>query len=165
LFEEAAKIDTRFAALLIVLCYTGMRLNEALRLKWNNVRLQEAYALVSQTKNDDPRGVFIPPICVAVIEQLPRGKERVFPFQKGGHLYEMLKTAAFKAGIDLPERSAFHLLRHCYASWMRRYAALDTKGLVATGAWNKIGGLPKRGRTRAERTAVVARGRAWAEAD
>jgi integrase len=60
---------------------------------------------------------------------------RVFRFAKSGHLYSLLKAAAFKAGVDLPERSAFHIFRHTYATWMRREAGLDTKGLVATGAW------------------------------
>jgi integrase len=50
-------------------------------------------------------------------------------------LYSLLKAAALKAGVDLPERSAFHIFRHTYATWMRREAGLDTKGLVATGAW------------------------------
>jgi hypothetical protein len=27
------------------------------------------------------------------------------------------------------------IFRHTYATWMRREAGLDTKGLVATGAW------------------------------
>ena len=43
--------------------------------------------------------------------------------------------AAIKAGIDLPERSAFHIFRHTYATWMRLYGGLDEKGLMATGAW------------------------------
>jgi integrase len=35
-------------------------------------------------------------------------------------LYQLLKAAAFKAGVDLPERSAFHIWRHTYATWMRQ---------------------------------------------
>jgi integrase len=47
----------------------------------------------------------------------------------------IFRPAALKAGVDLPKRSAFHIFRHTYATWMRRYAGLDIKGLVATGAW------------------------------
>jgi len=43
--------------------------------------------------------------------------------------------AADAAGVNLPDREAFHIFRHTYGSWMRRYAGSDTKGLVATGAW------------------------------
>jgi integrase len=135
IFAEAEKLDKEFAALLIVLCYTGMRLSEALGLTWNDVRLQDGFAYVPDTKNDEPRAVFLPPVSVAHLANLDRGTARVFRFSKSGHLYALLKAAAFKAGVDLPERSAFHIFRHTYATWMRRYAGLDTKGLVATGAW------------------------------
>jgi hypothetical protein len=40
-----------------------------------------------------------------------------------------------KAEVELPERSAFHIFCHTYATWLRREAGLDTKGLVATGRW------------------------------
>ncbi len=137
LFNEAGKIDQEFASLLIVLCYTGMRLSEALGLTWNDVRLSDGYAYLPDTKNGEPRAVFLPPVAVAALANLP-SRDRggaTFRFHKSGHLYALLKATAFRAGVDLPERSAFHILRHTYATWMRRYAGLDTKGLVATGAW------------------------------
>lgn len=139
LFAEAEKIDHRFAALLITLCYTGLRLNEALRIKWGEIRLTDGFAYIPDTKNNEPRAVFLPPVLVAALancsQQQPSESKRVFLFTKSGHLYSLLKAAAFRAGVDLPRRSAFHILRHTYATWMRRYAGLDTRGLVATGAW------------------------------
>jgi integrase len=139
LFEEAGKTNPEFAALLIVLCYTGLRLSEALGLTWNDVRLQDGFAYVPDTKNAEPRAVYLPPVAVAALanRNVAGGKpgERVFRFTKSGHLYSLLRVAAIRAGVDLPERSAFHIFRHTYATWMRRYGGLDTKGLVATGAW------------------------------
>jgi integrase len=135
IFAEAEKLDRNFAALLIVLCYTGLRLSEALGLTWNDVRLQDGFAYIPDTKNDDPRAVFVPPVAVAAMGNLDSTSDRVFKFAKGGHLYSLLKACAFKAGVELPERSAFHIFRHTYATWMRRYAGLDEKGLMATGAW------------------------------
>ena len=135
IFVEAEKINKEFAALLIVLCYTGMRLSEALGLTWNNMRLQDGFAYVPDTKNDEPRAVFLPPVAVAALANRSGGGSRLFKFSKSGHLYSLLKVAAIRAGVDLPERSAFHIFRHTYATWMRRYAGLDTRGLVATGAW------------------------------
>jgi integrase len=135
IFAEAEKLDKDFAALLIVLCYTGLRLSEALALTWNDVRLQDGFAYVPDTKNNEPRAVFLPPVSVAAIANLARRNQRVFRFAKSGHLYSLLRVAAIRAGVDLPERSAYHIFRHTYATWMRRYAGLDTKGLVATGAW------------------------------
>jgi integrase len=135
IFAEAEKINEGFAALLIVLCYTGLRLSEALKLTWNDIRLAEGFAYVPDTKNAEPRAVFLPPVAVAALANLPREQDRAFGFSKGGHLYSLLKVSAIRAGVDLPERSAFHIFRHTYATWMRRYAGLDTRGLVATGAW------------------------------
>jgi integrase len=76
IFAEAEKLDTEFAALLIVLCYTGMRLGEALGLTWNDVRLQDGFAYVPDTKNGEPRAVFLPPVAVAALGNLDRREGR-----------------------------------------------------------------------------------------
>ena len=136
LFREADKRNRTLGALLIFLCYTGCRLSEALKLTWSNVRLSERYALVPDTKTGVPRAVFLPKIVVASLATMARGEQaRVFSICKSGHLYQLLDKVAAAAGVELPARSAFHIFRHTYASWMRRYAKVDTKGLVATGAW------------------------------
>lgn len=138
IFAEAGKIDKEFEALLIVLCYTGLRLSEALGLTWNDVRLADAFAYIPDTKSGEPRAVFLPPLVVATLANLQRPNvphEQVIPFRKSGHLYSLLRTAAGRAGVDLPERSAFHIFRHTYATWMRRYAGADSAALIATGAW------------------------------
>jgi hypothetical protein len=60
-----------------------------------------------------------------------RGKKSV-----SGRLRELLKRAMAAAGLSFPRRQCgFHLFRHTWATWMRRYAGLDTAGLVATQAW------------------------------
>jgi integrase len=136
IFAEAEKLDKEFAALLILLCYTGLRLSEALNLTWDNVRLADGYAYVPDTKSEEPRAVFLPPVAVAAMGNLGGGERgAAFRFTKSGHLYSLLKVAAFRAGVDLPERSAFHVFRHTYATWMRRYAGADSTALIATGAW------------------------------
>jgi integrase len=137
IFAQAEALNPAFTALLIVLCYTGMRLSEALGLTWNDVRLAEEFAYVPDTKNNEPRAVFLPAAAVTAMSKIEnrQGDRRVFAFAKGGHLYHLLRASAFKARVALPKRSAFHVFRHTYATWMRRYAGLDTKGLVATGAW------------------------------
>jgi integrase len=137
IFEEAYKLDPEFAALLIVLCGTGLRLSEALRLTWNDVRLDDGFAYVPDTKSNEPRAVYLPPVAVAALANgnLDRSNTgpSVFRFTKSGHLYALLRAAAFRAGVDLPERSAFHVFRHTYMTWMRRYAGLDELGLLALG--------------------------------
>ncbi len=137
LFEEAEKIHSRFAALLIVLCYTGMRLGEALSLTWDKVCLEEEHAYLPVTKNGQPRGVFLPPAAVDAMERLlsPRREGRCFPFTRGSRLYVLLEAVAKRANVELPDRIAFHVFRHTWARWMMQYGGLNTKQLVGTGAW------------------------------
>lgn len=138
MINAADRIDAEFGILLKLLCYTGVRLGEALRLRGEDVRLAESFAYVAKTKNDEPRAVFLPEVVTAALARHPRGLtsgRRVFRFTKSGRLYKLLRTAAKAADVVLPPRSAFHLLRHTWATWMRRYALVDTRGLVGTGAW------------------------------
>lgn len=138
LLDAAAEVDPEFAAFVTVLLYCGPRLSEALRIKVDDVRISESFAFIGKTKNGHPRPVHLPPIVVAAFANHPEGLERpadepVFRFRKNGHLYKLWRTA--RAAAAIPERTTFHTLRHTWATWMRRYGKLDTKGLVATGAW------------------------------
>jgi integrase len=140
LFKAADALDLEFGLLCRFLCYTGLRLKEATaRLKIENLRLSEGFAYIPTTKNGEPRPVFLPTHLVAALANHSRGLERpgkqVFRWHKGGRLYKLLSKAASDGGVILPQREAFHIFRHTYATWMRRYAGLDTKGLVSTGAW------------------------------
>lgn len=139
LFDAGRALDAEFGALLVFLCYTGCRLSEALDLKCDDLHITEAEALIKTTKNGDPRRVFLPPVIIAELANHPRGLDRtgkrVFRFAKSGRLYKTLTIAAENANVTMPDREAFHLLRHTFATWMRRYGGADTKGLIATGAW------------------------------
>jgi integrase len=126
----------------MVLCYTGMRLSEALDgMKIDKLDLdgEDAFAYVPKTKNGEPRPVYLPPHLVAALRTHPRGLnrpgERVFRFSKNGYVHGLLRETAANANVTLPERAAFHIFRHTYGKWLRRYAGMDTRGLVGTGAW------------------------------
>ena len=156
IFAAAGKLDSEFEILLRFLCYTGCRIGETLKLTCNETRLSEAFAYVRASKNGDPRAVFLPPHLVATLANHPRGLERgysrVFRFHQGGGLRNLLVAAcAMASGLPKPRREKrsgqpikqahdldwvnFHTFCHTYATWMRRYAGLDTKGLVGTGRW------------------------------
>ncbi|KFB11084.1 Phage integrase [Nitratireductor basaltis] len=141
IFAAAEKIDEEFAAFLIFLCYTGCRLSDALKLTCDRLALAESFAFFEETKNDEPRAVHLPPIVVTALANLPRGMERgkqtVFRFRKNGHLYNLLKRVKAKAGEDVAFVT-FHTFSHTWATWMRRYAGLDTRGLVGTGRWKDL---------------------------
>ncbi len=139
-FKGAARAGVRsaqrFAALCAFLLYTGCRLSETLRVRPQDVELQRSFAFVGKTKNGEPRPVHLPPKVVAELASIEFGRERVFGFSaKSGRLYRWLDEIAMAAGVHIPDRVAFHIFRHTYGAWMRRYGGLDTSGLVGTGAW------------------------------
>ncbi|MBX3579937.1 MAG: tyrosine-type recombinase/integrase [Rhizobiaceae bacterium] len=153
ILAAAREIDAEFAVFLTLLLYTGFRLGEAIALTCDRVNLGEAWAFAPATKNGDPRTAFLPPAAVAALASHPRGLDRVgrvFRFRKCGRLYELLAKVKEKAARPPGSESGagpgsesgasldfvtFHVFRHTWATWMRRYAGLDTTGLVATNAW------------------------------
>lgn len=138
MLEAASAIDPEFATFLTFLLYTGCRLNEGLGLTCDRLTLSEGFAYLPQTKNDDPRGVHLPPVLVAALADHPRGvdrsKQKVFRFRKCGRLYTLMSKVKAAAGPDV-DFVHFHTFCHTWATWMRRYAHLDTRGLVGTGRW------------------------------
>lgn len=136
-FDAAGEVDPEFRAFLVLLTYCGPRLSEALRISCNDVRLDEAFAFCGTTKNGDPRPMHLPPAVIAELANHPRGLDRggepLFRFRKNGYLYGLM--ARVKEKVALPVDLGFHLLRHTYGTWMRRYAGLDAIGLVNTGTW------------------------------
>src|SRR6185312_1846850 len=135
LLDAAEAVDVRFGALCTFLLYTGCRLSEALRLKWSDVNLEESFAYVGRTKNGEPRAVHLPPTAIQGLARLSMARPNVFSLSKCGRLYAMLERASELSEVPFQPRTAFHLFRHTYGAWMRRYSGLDTTGLVATGAW------------------------------
>lgn len=140
-FAAADEIDPEFGIFERTLCYTGIRLSEATEeLTCNRTRIAESFAYLADTKNGDPQPVYLAPPLVVALANHPRGLDRpgqtVFRFRKCGRLYAWHKQALKAAGIELPARSAgFHLWRHTYATWMRRYGGLDVADLIETGRW------------------------------
>jgi integrase len=141
LLPAADDVAAEFGLFCRLLCYTGMRLSEALQIKVGEVDLGCQAIYLPKTKNSEPRTVYLTPGLVAALANHPRGldrpkQERLFRYHAGGRLRDMLKDAMKAAGLSFPRRQCgFHLFRHTWAMWMRIYGKLDTSGLVETGAW------------------------------
>jgi len=143
IFDAVAKIKATertklyFRALLILYCYTGMRLSDALGMKAGNVDLEAKTALLYTTKNGKPRLVYLPDVVVDALRTLPMGEpdSRVFPFHKSSRLYTWLKLTCESAGVVLPPRVSFHVFCHTWATWMRQHGGLDTYDLIKTDRW------------------------------
>jgi integrase len=140
--DVAEATDTEMAALITFCLYTGCRASEALKLQCADVTLAERTAFVGKTKNGDPRAVHLPHPAVVALANHPRGLDRagkVFHWDKADPkssmaFYGLLKEIYAKAGVD-PKGAPVHILRHTYATWMRRYANADERDLTDTGAW------------------------------
>ena len=149
--RAAGTFDPEYAVLLQFLLYTGVRLGEALRLTWDDVRLDEAAARVRTSKNGDPRELQLREDLVTAMRRLPhQAGRKVFRFRQGGHLkHQLLRAKLAYLGLDCPVRRPkgwkpppnrltwcnHHSFCHTWATWMRRYGGADVQGLVETGRW------------------------------
>jgi integrase len=144
IFKATARIEApedtkvKFRVYLRMLCYTGMRMSEPLKLAKADVDLEAATATLRGMKNTRDRLVYLPPVVVKDLRKLPdglRGAGRLFSFYAGGRLRDLLKMTLAEAGVVLPRRVAFHVFCHTWATWMRQYGELDTYDLVRTDRW------------------------------
>jgi len=144
IFRATAHIEAppatriEFRVLLRMLCYTGMRLGDALSLECRDIDLAAKAAYLPTTKNGRPRMAYLPDAVIKDLKKHPRGiarEGRLFRFHDGGRLRDLLEITLSAAGVSLPGRVAFHVFRHTWATWMRQHAGLDTYDLVKTDAW------------------------------
>lgn len=154
--EDASAIinaceEPAFALLLQFLLYTGCRISEAMRLRWEDFVAEQRIVYIGTSKNGDPRTVLLrKELLEGLIEM--KGEQatgRIFPFRPGGGLKDRLTRAKLKAcGVSRPNRDdtrripphrlkfvGFHTFCHTWATWMRRYGKADLQGLVGTGRW------------------------------
>ena len=143
IFEATARIDApeatrvKFRIYLRMLCYTAMRLSEPLKLAKADVNLEAATASLRDMKNGRHRLVYLPPVVVEDLRQLPGGLDRpgrLFSFHASGRLRDLLKMTLAEANVALPRRVAFHVFCHTWATWMRQHG--DTFDLVRTDRWS-----------------------------
>ena len=148
----AETFDMEFAAFVAFLLYTGPRVGGALNLQREDVRLEENAAWARPQKGQMPNDVRLSEELRARLAALlaSHDRRRVFRFHQGGHMKHLLTRAKLTyLGLPCPARRpvgwrqppnrlqfvTFHTFRHTWATWMRRYARVDVKGLVATNNW------------------------------
>jgi integrase len=124
---QACKASTwpRLYALVLMALTTGARKSELTGLRWADIDLERAEALVGRTKNGDPR---VLPLVPAVIEQLKpladaaavhvfvstRRKDQAFAFE--AKFIEAMRSARLR-GVT------FHTMRHSCASSLAKNGA------------------------------------------
>jgi integrase len=150
--EAADEIDAEFGLYLRLLLYTGIRKSEGLNILAADVRPEERAAWLRTSKNEDPRMLQLRLDIVApLFEHLKKHTgDRLFRFNDGGHFKHLLLRAKLAVcGLPCPVRRptgwkppeyrlafvGFHIFRHTWATWMRRYGGADVQGLAETGNW------------------------------
>lgn len=156
IISEADQIDEEFGLYLRLLIYTGMRKGEAQDILAADVRPEERAAWLRDSKNEDPRMLKLRLELVGpLLAHLAKHPDRVHFFRWRGNagLYWLLRRARLAAcglpcpkywtkGYEEPEHRlsfvTFHVFRHSWATWMRRYGGADVQGLAATGNWRNV---------------------------
>lgn len=106
--------------------YLGLRAGEVVNLKWEDVDLTRGTLTVRctddfTTKAGRDRTVPIPSPAQAVLREMTRRSEYVFPSHSGGKLGRIYMSVRFRHFADIAELPAFvnfHTTRHTAASWL-----------------------------------------------
>lgn len=121
--------------------YTGWRISDIRRLKWDDVNLDRGVAWISDPKNANPVEVPLSDQALQVLKNQRHLGEYVFCHLNGQPyattLHDIIKSAAARAGVKLPPRKAWHMFRRTWASMMIR-SGCDVVTLQALGNWKDV---------------------------
>jgi len=117
---------------------TGWRISEIRKLKWEDVDLETSTAWIMDPKNGEPVQIPLNDAAVGIIARQKRRGEYVFCHLNGNpyktNLTDVIKSAAKKAGVALPPRKAWHILRRTWASMFLQNGG-DVETLRQLGNW------------------------------
>lgn len=143
----------RFVAMLV---YTGERLEKLVAIDWDrDVDLSARAITFRTTKNGEMRTVHIPDPLLVELAAVPEADRhgRMFDWSHKSHVHKPLKSACKRAGV--PYLSPHKLGRHTFATWLRRYAGRDLKGLMEDGGWKSINSVARYAHVVAGETAAA----------
>lgn len=133
LFDAADKIEPEFGLFCRFLCYTGMRLSEALGIQMRDLKLDRAFVYLPDSKNGEPRGCHLPPFMVDAFKKQPPRKTKLIAVKGGSRGF---RKGAGQGGRSPDDVGLPFLKRHSEAKLFRYHAsgALRDKLSVAMKA-------------------------------
>ena len=118
--------------------YTGWRISEIRKLKWDDIDLERGTAWVVDPKNGETVEVELDQRAMDIISRQEKRSDIVFCHKNGKpyktNLHAVIKNAAESAGVYLPPRKAWHILRRTWASMMLQNGC-DVETLRVLGNW------------------------------
>lgn len=118
--------------------YQGWRIGEIRKLRREDVNVDKGSAWVVDPKNGETTEIPLDGRALAIIRGQARRSEFVSCHQNGkryrSNLHRVLKSAAEKAGVWLPPRKAWRILRRTWASNFLQ-AGGDLESLRVQGNW------------------------------
>lgn len=129
-----AASSPHLGALCCFMHLTGARVSEAIDLRWQDVDLSAATALIRQTKVAREREAHMPPVLVAAIANIEgerRPGAKVFRYSSKDTATPPWNAAVRRAGI---KRLSFHCCRHGFATSML-HAGIDPVTVARRGGW------------------------------
>lgn len=146
----------RLRRFVVLIVYTGVRLAEALRVDWDrDIDLAGRQITFRRTKNGKMRTGHIPDPLLIELAAVPEAERHgpLFIWSHKSHVYGPLRTACTKAKLNY--LSPHKLGRHTYATWLRKYAARDLKGLQVDGGWDSIASVARYAHVSPGETAIA----------
>jgi integrase len=128
LFAEADHVEPEFGLLCRLLCYTGMRISEALAIKLGDIDLDTRSIYLPKTKNNEARSVYLTTPLVEALRAMPPRPVR--PRRDGKTPLPNGVAGRPRAGAGLPflERgSEARLFRYCAGGKLRQMLATAMK--------------------------------------
>jgi integrase/recombinase XerD len=119
----------KMATVLQLLKETGMRIGEALRLRWIDVDFERRVVKITPEKGGKPRILPISEKLVGLLNTLPKKSERVFPITKTGAKTCLLK-ARRRVSINLNNPRLLNITFHTFRHWKATMEYHKTKDII-----------------------------------
>lgn len=129
-----AQASPQLGALACFMFLTGARITEAVELRWKDIDLQGARALIRQTKVGAERRPHLPPMLVVALARIPSNREpdaKVFGYSTRHTVKPVWRAAIKRAGI---KNLSFHACRHGFATALL-HAGVDPVTVAKLGGW------------------------------
>jgi integrase len=123
-----ANTSKTLSALLQLLKETGMRVGEALRLKWTDIDLERKIVRITPEKGSLPRILPLSEKAIVMLNQLPKKSEKIFSSRNVAQtiFYRRRKQLALKLSNPRLLKIGFHSFRH----WKGTMEYHKTKDIV-----------------------------------